>query len=104
MTQLSQFRTQVDSLSPVTVRCLARWQRTVLAKRNPHFTTMLDTMPDAELCARYLEAAFNERQRLAAQTEKAKRERTLLRAAASVSPVQSRGWNERTETIRLRLV
>ncbi len=104
MTELSQFHLQVAALSPVTVRCLARWQRDQLAKRNPHLSPMLDSMSDTDVAERYLRHSHDEIQRLEKQTELAKHNRAMLRAASSVSLVQKHRWSQRQDGMFLRLV
>lgn len=88
MTPMNQFAMQVSSLNPLTIRSLARWQRELLARRNPLLSGMVASMTDEEMAARYFQSGHEERQRLADRAHEL-RQRSLLKLAARSLRVSS---------------
>lgn len=94
---MESFKIQIAALSPCSLRALARWQRTMLTRRNPLLSGMLANMTDEELAASYFRDGATQRARILAETEKQKRDAIFSDAVASVHLIAGPRWNPRTQ-------
>lgn len=92
---MESFKIQIASLSPCALRTLARWQRTMLTRRNPLLSGMLANMGDAEIAASYFRDGATQRARILSETEKRKRNAVFSNAVASVRLVSGQRWYPR---------
>jgi hypothetical protein len=92
---MESFKIQIAALSPCALRALARWQRSMLTRRNPLLSGMLANMTDAEIAASYFRDGATQRARILAETEKRRHVVVFSQALASVHLVSVPRWTPR---------
>ncbi len=65
---MESFKTQIAALTPIALRALARWQRTMLARRNPAVAPTVRSLSDEQIAEGYFRVGFAEIEQIQAET------------------------------------